>query len=177
MALQFDCIGTAGGTEPYQNPHLTGAVTASMSSIYKVNSLSFIASSRITFHFLTHSFISTHTNISFFLLSTPLLSSPLSFLLPQGYVHHVVEQKRSLMPNYSNNTKRSWVAVDLGKGRRLMPTRYCIRYAHRHLPLSTLFEVFFSFLVLQYLKFNIVLFCFIRQNIFTYAYMYVCSCV
>ena len=30
-------IGTSGGTEPYQNPHLTGAVTASMSSIYKVH--------------------------------------------------------------------------------------------------------------------------------------------
>jgi hypothetical protein len=40
----------------------------------------------------------------------------------------VVEQKKSVMPNYSNNTKRSWVAVDLGKGRKLMPTRYCIRH-------------------------------------------------
>jgi hypothetical protein len=46
----------------------------------------------------------------------------------KGSVHNVVEQKRSVMPNYSNNTKRSWVAVDLGKGRRLIPTRYCIRH-------------------------------------------------
>ena len=30
-------IATRGGTEPYQNPHLSGAVSASMSSIYKVN--------------------------------------------------------------------------------------------------------------------------------------------
>jgi hypothetical protein len=73
-------LGTNGGLEAYQNPHLIGAVTASMSSIYK------------------------------------------------GSVHNVVEQKRSIMPNYSNNTKRSWVAVDLGKGRRLVPTRYCIRH-------------------------------------------------
>lgn len=53
-------------------------------------------------------------------------------------MHHVVEQKRSLMPNYSNNTKRSWVAVDLGKGRRLMPTRYCIRYARKRTPLLSI---------------------------------------
>lgn len=50
-------LGTNGGLEAYQNPHLIGAVTASMSSIYK------------------------------------------------GSVHNVVEQKRSIMPNYSNNTK------------------------------------------------------------------------
>ena len=31
------------------------------------------------------------------------------------------------MPNYSNNTKRSWMAVDLGKGRKLIPSRYCVR--------------------------------------------------
>jgi hypothetical protein len=62
---------------------------------------------------------------------TILLSrhSPPHFFPLQGFVHHVVEQKTCLMPNYSNNTKKSWVAVDLGKGRRLMPTRYCIRYS------------------------------------------------
>ena len=34
-------IATRGGTLPYQNPHLSGAVSASMSSIYKVNDINF----------------------------------------------------------------------------------------------------------------------------------------
>ena len=46
----------------------------------------------------------------------------------QGAVHTLVEQVNGAMPNYSNNTKRSWMAVDLGRGRRLVPNRYCIRY-------------------------------------------------
>ena len=29
-------IGTGGSTAPYKNPHLTGQVTASMSSLFKV---------------------------------------------------------------------------------------------------------------------------------------------
>jgi hypothetical protein len=68
--------------------------------------------------------------ILFYSPATPLSRhSPPHFFPLQGFVHHVVEQKTCLMPNYSNNTKKSWVAVDLGKGRRLMPTRYCIRYS------------------------------------------------
>ena len=46
----------------------------------------------------------------------------------QGAIHTLVEQVNGAMPNYSNNTKRSWMAVDLGRGRRLVPNRYCIRY-------------------------------------------------
>ena len=38
-----------------------------------------------------------------------------------------MEQVNGIMPNYSNNTKRSWMAVDLGKGRKLIPSRYCVR--------------------------------------------------
>ena len=52
-------IGTAGGTDIYQNPHLTGAVTASMSSIYKVRTWI-----RLTFSFL------------FFSVSVTLLAPP-----------------------------------------------------------------------------------------------------
>jgi hypothetical protein len=31
-------------------------------------------------------------------------------------------------PNYTQNEANSWCAIDLGSGRRLMPTQYCIRH-------------------------------------------------
>ena len=39
------------------------------------------------------------------------------------------------------------------------------------------FHIFFSFLVVLSAKFYVLSFCFILQNIFTYAYIYVCNCV
>ena len=52
---------------------------------------------------------------------TPLISYPphtlLSILSPLSPLSHL-----------SPTPQRSWVAVDLGKGRRLVPTRYCIRH-------------------------------------------------
>ena len=32
------------------------------------------------------------------------------------------------MPNYTRNEVKSWCAIDLGTGRRLIPTQYCIRH-------------------------------------------------
>ena len=32
------------------------------------------------------------------------------------------------MPNYTRNEVKSWCAIDLGTGRRLLPTQYCIRH-------------------------------------------------
>ena len=61
--------GTAGGTEPYQNPHLTGAVTASMSSIYKVKQ-------ETLFHSFLHYFsyiIPVYSTLSYPVTSNPLL--------------------------------------------------------------------------------------------------------
>ena len=93
MTLQCDYICTAGGTEPYQNPHLTGAVTASMSSIYKVTLHSFIASSLLSYPFITSpiplpiSFlililIVTQRITAFPSAFLPPLSSPLPSLTP-----------------------------------------------------------------------------------------------
>jgi hypothetical protein len=46
----------------------------------------------------------------------------------KGRLHTVVERNNPAMPNYTNNTRNSWVMIDLGEHVRLVPTRYCIRH-------------------------------------------------
>jgi hypothetical protein len=46
----------------------------------------------------------------------------------KGRLHTVVERTNAAMPNYTNNTRNSWVMIDLGETVRLTPTRYCIRH-------------------------------------------------
>lgn len=72
-----------------------------------------------TFTFFNFPQLLLTPSLNFFLLSI--------FCLFQGAVHTLVEQVNGAMPNYSNNTKRSWMAIDLGGGRKLIPSRYCIR--------------------------------------------------
>jgi hypothetical protein len=33
-------------------------------------------------------------------------------------------------PNFTNNTPNAWMSVDLGQGRRLAPTHYCLRHGN-----------------------------------------------
>ena len=79
-------IGTAGGTEPYANPHVAGRVVAAMSSVGGLNGS------------------------------------------PARFVHH---QHTDSVSNYTIDAPDSWMSVDLGEGRSLLLSHYCLR-ADRH---------------------------------------------
>jgi hypothetical protein len=40
--------------------------------------------------------------------------------------HIVVEQVNAILPNHTRDESESWVMVDFGKNRKLLPDRYCV---------------------------------------------------
>jgi hypothetical protein len=77
-------LATNGNTEPAKNPHTSGEVVASMSSIAGSSNPS----------------------------------------------HLVMQPHDGSTMNFTKNEPNQWVAVDLGKGRSLVPSDYCARHGN-----------------------------------------------
>lgn len=43
-----------------------------------------------------------------------------------SHPHIVVEQVYAILPNHTRDESESWVMVDFGKNRKLLPDRYCV---------------------------------------------------
>ena len=65
-----------------------------------------------------------HTAGEVFAKMSSVASNSLSYGAPHRFVQHAIGEGS----NYTNNDGNSWMSVDLGAGRSLVPNHYCLRH-------------------------------------------------